>query len=226
MAGRAAPPLPELFDLVAGQVVAGEVQHAVEQHASVPARQDEPIAIGPVRLCGGMSQMTLPEHVRERRQRHRGARMARLRLLHRIHRERADGVYAELLEGGLRHSRPDLAACQSLVSRSNPSTSMSTCCGLGLAWAATLSSSTRRGISLRPCLAPSLSIRSRIPRIFLRTPSSLGTCHKYSAAAFPSAQSWPRASMRGWREGRGSGIGVDNVTRCHFSRPRLACEVP
>src|SRR6266540_2388400 len=213
MAGRAAPPLPELFDLVEGQVVAGEVQHAVEQHASVPARQDEPVAVGPVGVRRVVPQMALPQHVRERRQRHRGARMARLRLLHRIHRERADGVYAELLEGGLRHSRPDLAACQSLVSRSNPSTSMSTCCGLGLAWAATLSSSTSRGISLRPCLTLSVPIWSRMSRIFLRAGSSLGTCHKYSAAAFPSAQSLPRASMRGWREGRGSGIGADNLTR-------------
>src|SRR2546423_10648401 len=113
--------------------------------------------------------MPLPQHVRERRQRHRGAGMARSGLLHGVHRERADSVDAELIElhasDRLGHSNPDLAACQSLVSRSKPSTRTSTCCGEGVACAAILSSSTILGISLRPCFALSMPIFMRMSRI-------------------------------------------------------------
>src|SRR6266516_4528889 len=145
--------------------------------------------------------MQLPQHVRERRQRHRRAGMARLGLLHGVHGERADGIDAELIDvharGGLGRSNPDLAACQSLVSRSKPSTRTSTCCGEGVACAAILSSSTILGISLRPCFALSIPIWFGRCRISSRAAAAFGTCHKYSAVCFPSAHIWPSTSIKG-----------------------------
>ena len=166
MSRGAAAPLPELFDVVEGEVVSGEVEDAVEQHAGVARREHEAIAVQPLGIRGVVPEMALPQHIGERRQRHRRARMARLRLLHGVHRQRADRVDAELVEADrLGQSRPDLAACHSFVSRSKPSTSMSTCCGDGDAWAATFSSSTSFGISRRPCFVLSIPIRVRSSRI-------------------------------------------------------------
>src|SRR5207245_4050087 len=47
------------------------------------------------------AQVPLPQDGGERRQRHGPPRMAAIRLLDGIHRERADGVDAELVEGGV-----------------------------------------------------------------------------------------------------------------------------
>src|SRR5213593_1072539 len=106
--------------------------------------------------------MPLPQHVREWRQCHRRAGMSLVGLLHRVHRERANGVDAELIEVyagcSLGHSNPDLAACHNFVRRSKPSTSSSTCCGDGDACAATFNSSTSLGISWRPCFKLSIPI--------------------------------------------------------------------
>src|SRR5579864_3100071 len=50
MTGCPATPLAELLDLLERQVVSGEVQQAVQQHASVPGRKHETIAVGPLRV--------------------------------------------------------------------------------------------------------------------------------------------------------------------------------
>jgi hypothetical protein len=79
---------------------AGEVKHRVEQHRSVTARQDEPVAVRPDRVLGIEAQEALPQRVDHRSQRHGRARMPGSRPLHRIDREGADGVDAEIIEGG------------------------------------------------------------------------------------------------------------------------------
>ena len=95
--GHAAP-LAEALQLVQRQVVAGQVQQRVEQHAAVPGGQHEPVAAGPVRVRRVVSQVARPEDVRHRRRAHRQAGMARLRLLDGVDRERADGVDPELVD--------------------------------------------------------------------------------------------------------------------------------
>ena len=50
MAGRERAPLAELLQLVQAQVVAAEVQRGVEQHRAVAGAEDEPVAVGPVRV--------------------------------------------------------------------------------------------------------------------------------------------------------------------------------
>src|SRR6266540_71946 len=67
--GRTAAPLPKLLDVIEGEVVAGEVEDTVEQHAGVASRQHEAIAVEPVRIRWIVLEMPLPQHVRERRQR-------------------------------------------------------------------------------------------------------------------------------------------------------------
>src|SRR5581483_4364753 len=58
MSRRARAPLAKLLQLVERQVVAGEVQERVEQHRAVARREDEAIAIGPVRIARTVFQVT------------------------------------------------------------------------------------------------------------------------------------------------------------------------
>ncbi len=88
-----------------------EMEYRVEQHRSVAIGQHEAIAIGPDRVLRIEPQKILPDGVAQRRQCHRRARMAGIRLLHGIHRERANGVYAKLIQ------RPSQVGRASLVLR-------------------------------------------------------------------------------------------------------------
>ena len=96
--GRRAHPLPEVLDVIERDAVAGEVQQAVEQHRRVPGRQHEAVAVGPRRIGGIVLQNAVPEHVRHQAGAHRRARVPRVRLLHRVDRQRADRVDAEFVE--------------------------------------------------------------------------------------------------------------------------------
>ncbi len=75
-----------------------QVDQAVKQHRRVPDRQHEAVAVRPVRIVRVEVHEALPDRVGDRRERHRCARMPGIRLLHRIHRERADRVDAELVD--------------------------------------------------------------------------------------------------------------------------------
>ena len=76
----------------------GEVEQRVEQHRGVPGREHEAVAVGPDRVGGVEAQEALPERVGDRRQRHRRPGMARVGLLDRVDRQRADRVDAELVD--------------------------------------------------------------------------------------------------------------------------------
>ena len=78
-------------------------EHRVKQHRGVAHRQDEPIAVRPDGIAGVEPQEILPQAVDDRGHGHRGPGMSRLRRLHGIHRERADGVDGEALEVGRGH---------------------------------------------------------------------------------------------------------------------------
>ena len=60
--------------------------------------EDEPVAVGPLRIRRVVVHHLRVEEVRERRERHRRARMPGVRLLDRVHRERPDGVDRTLLD--------------------------------------------------------------------------------------------------------------------------------
>ena len=76
---------------------AGEVQQRVQQHRGVPRREHEAVAVRPDRVVGVEAQEVLPQRVGDRRHRHRRPGMARVRRLHGVHRERADGGDGELV---------------------------------------------------------------------------------------------------------------------------------
>ncbi len=96
--GRTRPELPELAEVVELEAVSREVQHRVQQHRCMACREHEAIAIGPVRFGRVVLHDARPQHVRERRQRHRRARVPGVGLLYRVHREATDHVDRALVE--------------------------------------------------------------------------------------------------------------------------------
>ncbi len=67
MPGRPAAPLAERLEVVERQVVARQVQQAVEQHAAVAGREHEAVPVGPVRVARVVLEVALPQHVGHRR---------------------------------------------------------------------------------------------------------------------------------------------------------------
>ena len=111
VAGGLGGELAELLDVVeADRGVAGrlamlvdldrarEMEQRIEQHRGVAARQDEAVAVGPQRRLGVEAQEFGPQRLGDRRQRHRRAGVAAVRLLHRVHRQRADRVDRESVD--------------------------------------------------------------------------------------------------------------------------------
>ena len=119
MTRRLAAPLAEVLDLVERQVVAGQVQQRVQEHARVPGTEDEPVAVRPVGLGRGVAQEPGPQHVRHRRRAHRGARVPGVRLLDGVDGERPDRVDREAVEVGLHggHGRTPVVATSGSAGR-------------------------------------------------------------------------------------------------------------
>ena len=92
---RARAPLAELLQILEAQLVAGEVQQRVLQHARVPGAEHEAIAVGPLRVARVRMQKTLEQRVAQRRERHRGAGVTGVGLLDGVHRQRPDRVDRE-----------------------------------------------------------------------------------------------------------------------------------
>ena len=85
--------LAELLDLLDGHfLVAEQMKQRIDQHRAVSGREHEPVAIGPSGIGRVEFQETGEQHRRDVGCPHGQAGMARLGLLHGIHRERADGV--------------------------------------------------------------------------------------------------------------------------------------
>ena len=84
--------LPEALQLVEREVVAGQVQQRVEQHRTVAVGQDEAVAVRPLRVCGVVAQVALPQRDGDLRHAHRHARMSAPGGLDGVHGEGADGV--------------------------------------------------------------------------------------------------------------------------------------
>src|SRR3546814_11493937 len=112
MPRRLAASLPEALDLVERQVVAGDVQQAVQQRRTVAGGEHEAFAVGPQRLGGVVLQESLPQHVGHRRRAERQAGMAAVGLLYRVGGKEAQRVDAALVEGSeLMGGGPGSAPC-------------------------------------------------------------------------------------------------------------------
>src|SRR5207302_924703 len=66
MAGRAAPPLTKCLQILQGQVVSGQMQEAVEKHASMPGGEHKAVAVGPFGVARVVLQVPLPQNVSHR----------------------------------------------------------------------------------------------------------------------------------------------------------------
>ena len=69
-------------------------------------REHEAVAVGPRRIGRVVAHVLAEEHVGDRRERHRGAGVAGVGLLHRVHGEAADGVDRERLDVSGGHATP------------------------------------------------------------------------------------------------------------------------
>ena len=117
MAGRDAVELAEILDVVEahrrtiGDALPvdaphlGQVQQRIEQHRGVAGRQHEAVAVGPQRIGRVVAQKLLPQRIGDRRDPHRRAGMAGLRLLHGVDGQRADGVDAQPVDVLMRIGR-------------------------------------------------------------------------------------------------------------------------
>ena len=93
VARRDGSPLAEVPDLLQRHVlIARQVQQGIEQHGRVAVRQHEAVAIRPVGVLGVELQVVAEQHRGRVGHAHGGARMARIRRVHRVDGQRADAV--------------------------------------------------------------------------------------------------------------------------------------
>jgi hypothetical protein len=102
MSRGAAAKLAEALDFLQGQVVAAQVEQAIEQHRAVPGGQDEAVAAEPAGVGRIVAHEAGEQQVAERGGAHRHPGMPRVGFLHRVDRQYADRVDAKLVEIGLR----------------------------------------------------------------------------------------------------------------------------
>ena len=98
MPGCLAAPLPELFQVVQRQVIAGDMQQAVEQGTAMPGRQHEAVAVGPQGVGRMVLQMAGPQRIRHGGRAQRQARVPAVGMLHHVNRQKAQGVDALKVE--------------------------------------------------------------------------------------------------------------------------------
>ena len=107
MPGRLRADLPELLEVVDAQSLraadAGQIEQAVEQHAAMAGRKDEPVAIGPMGIGRVEFQHIAPENRRDVSGAHRQAGVAALGLLDRIKGEKADRIGHRVVRHARRH---------------------------------------------------------------------------------------------------------------------------
>ena len=102
MAGGLAAELAEVLQLIERHVgIAGQMQQRIEQHRAVAGREDEAVAVGPVRLRGVELQELREQDGGDVGHAHGHAGMAGVRLLYGVHGEGPDGVCHVAVGGGL-----------------------------------------------------------------------------------------------------------------------------
>lgn len=84
--------LPKALQLVQRQVIARQVQQTVQQHRAVTVAQYKTVTIRPKRVRRIVLQRVVPQHLGNVGHAHRRAGMARVGLLNRVHRKRAEGI--------------------------------------------------------------------------------------------------------------------------------------
>ncbi|CAI1513220.1 Uncharacterised protein [Serratia liquefaciens] len=125
--------LAEVFQLAHWQVVAGEVQQAVNQHGAMAVGEDEAVTVSPVRVGRVVVQVVTPQDFGDVRNAHWCTRVAGICFLYGVHAECADGVGKLFTRGHVLlqsdYSSADSMSssfCWSTANRRIPSASFST----------------------------------------------------------------------------------------------------
>ncbi len=92
VAGRFAMQLAKLFQIIQRNVISREVQQGIQQHGCMPVGQHEAVAPRPMRIRRIVAQITSPKNFGNIRHAHGRARMAGIRFLHGVHRQRANRI--------------------------------------------------------------------------------------------------------------------------------------
>ena len=100
MTRRATAPLAKPLQLLKGQVETGHVKQSVEQCAPVTGRQNETVAVWPVRIAWVELERPVPKGIRHGCRSHGQPRMARVGLLHHIDCQKTQRVDAQLIQSG------------------------------------------------------------------------------------------------------------------------------
>ena len=103
VAGSDAAPLAQALDLVEGEVVAGEVEQAVQEHGCVAGGEDKAVAVVPARVRGIVLKETVPEGVGHGGLTHGATGVTVARLLHGVGGQQAQSVDAEGVQVAVRH---------------------------------------------------------------------------------------------------------------------------
>ncbi len=88
----AAVQLTKVFDVIHGDVIAGQVQQRIVQHRAVPVGHHEAVTVCPLRICRIVNQIVVPEHLGNVCHAHWRARVAGVGLLNCIHTEGTNGI--------------------------------------------------------------------------------------------------------------------------------------
>ncbi len=92
VAGRLAAPLAEVLQLFQRQVIAGQMEHGIEQHGAVARAEHEAVAIHPLRVGRAVAHDARPQRQRGDGHAHGHTGMARIGGLHTVGGEHANGV--------------------------------------------------------------------------------------------------------------------------------------
>ena len=92
--------LAEFLQLIDGERIAREMQQGIQQHRAVAVREHEAVAVPPFRIAGIVLEHIAPQHLRNVGHAHGRAGMSRIRGLHGIHGERANGIGQGAAGGG------------------------------------------------------------------------------------------------------------------------------
>ena len=92
MTGGLGAELTEVLQIVHGQAIAEQVQQAVHQHGAVAGREDEAVAVGPLRVCRVVLHILAPYGISGGRGAHGHSGVAGVGLLNGLGGENANGI--------------------------------------------------------------------------------------------------------------------------------------
>jgi len=103
MTGSPAPPLTELFEILQGERIPGQMQKGIEEHGTMPRGQDETVPVRPAGITGMMLQEPGPQDIGHGGVSHRHPGMTGPGFLHPVHGQHSYGIDTQLIQILLTH---------------------------------------------------------------------------------------------------------------------------